>query len=105
MTPVSANAQASDGTIQLKRYAIAPGRWESFLDIWRRIVVVRERHGFDLLFAFEDREADMFTWAIVHHGDFDAAAAEYYADPDREALDTVRDFVTSFEIRTVTRTA
>jgi hypothetical protein len=77
--------------------------WDEFLDIWRRIVPVRRRHGFVGLFALADREQSVFTWAIEHPGDFDAAVAGYYADPERRALEIVDACVTSFEIRRVDR--
>lgn len=86
---------------ELKRYQITPDGWEGFLDVWRRIVAVRRRHGFGILFAFADRERNMFTWAIDHDGDFDAAAKSYYEDPERIALEIVQDYVTDYEIRKV----
>lgn len=88
-------------TAQLKRYKIKPECWNDFIDIWRDIVVMRRKHGFGILFAFEDRETNWFTWAIDHAGDFDAAAEAYYNDPGRIALEHVVDYVSEFEIRTV----
>lgn len=86
---------------ELKRYQIADNNWEEFLAVWRRIVTVRRRHGFGILFAFADREQNMFTWAIDHDGDFDAAAKAYYDDPERVELEIVERYVTSHEIRKV----
>lgn len=88
-------------TTELKRYAIRPDGWDGFFEVIRRIAVVRRRHGFGILFAFVDREKNMFTWAIDHKGDFDAAAKDYYEDPERVELEVVGDFVTSYEIRKV----
>ena len=51
------------GTTLLRRYEIKGDDWDSFLDVWRQIVAVRKRHGFEVLFAFEDREENVFTWA------------------------------------------
>lgn len=85
----------------LRRYSISPGQWEPFLEVWRRIVVVRERHGFRVLCAFADREANMFTWAIGYSGDIDAAAERYYADPERVALKTVERYVTEWQVTPV----
>ncbi|MFT4295865.1 MAG: hypothetical protein QM582_10685 [Micropruina sp.] len=41
-------------TVCLRRYSIV-GDWQEFLAIWRRIVDVRERHGFRCLFAVADQ--------------------------------------------------
>lgn len=86
---------------ELKRYAIKVGQWAEFLALWERIVDVRRRHGFTILFAFADREGNMFTWAIDHAADFDAAAAAYYADPDRRQLEAIGDHIADYEIRRV----
>ena len=86
---------------ELKRYQITPDGWEEFLEVWRRIVAVRRRHGFGILCAFADREQNMFTWAIDHDGDFDAAAKAYYEDPERIELEIVERYVTGYEIRKV----
>ncbi len=72
-----------DCTIQLKRYWIAPDRWDDYLAMWRHIAAVRKRCGFNIPFAFIDREANVFTWAISH-ADFDRGAELYYADPERK---------------------
>ena len=86
---------------ELKRYQITPDGWEEFLEVWRRIVAVRRRHGFGILCAFADREQNMFTWAIDPDGDFDAAAKAYYEDPERIELEIVERYVTGYEIRKV----
>ncbi|WP_242128692.1 hypothetical protein [Sphingobium sp. Sx8-8] len=86
---------------ELKRYQIKPDGWDGFLGIWRRIVAVRRRHGFGILFALADREQNMFTWAISHDGDFDAAAKGYYDDPERIELEIVGNYVSDYEIRKV----
>ena len=70
--------------VQLKRYWIAPGKWDDYLAIWRKIAAVRERCGFTICCAFADRETNVFTWAISHP-DFEAGAAAYYADEERKA--------------------
>jgi hypothetical protein len=86
---------------ELKRYFITPNGWEEFLRILRRIAVVRQRHGFQILFTFADRELNLFTWAIRHVGDFDEAAQAYYKDPERIELEIVGDYITDFQIRRV----
>src|SRR5689334_8073176 len=94
-------AQSADSTILLRRYTIAPDAWDQFLEVWHRIIAVRERHGFTVLFAFEDRETNVFTWSVEYHGDIEAAAARYYADPARRELEIVGQYVTGFEVTTV----
>jgi hypothetical protein len=86
---------------ELKRYQIKPDGWKEFLEVWHRIVAVRRRHGFGILFAFADREQNMFTWAINHDVDFDAAAKAYYEDPERIELEIVGNYIIGFEIRKV----
>ncbi len=88
-------------TTELKRYDIRPEAWDDFLSVWRGIVTLRKRHGYNVLFAFADREQNLFTWAIEHHGDVDQAAKDYYQDPDRIALEIVNEYVSGFSIRRV----
>ena len=92
-------------TTLLRRYFIKPDGWEQFLEIWRRIIVVRKRHGFNVLFAFEDREKNVFTWAISYHGDIEKAAEIYYKDPERIELEIVGNYVSDHEITEVTPVA
>jgi hypothetical protein len=88
-------------TTQLKRYKIKPECWIEFKEVWVKVVALRKRHEFGVLFALEDRETNWFTWAINHEGDFDAAAENYYKDPDRVTLDIIVDYVSENEIRKV----
>lgn len=84
----------------LRRYAIVNG-WPGFLDIWRRIVDVRDAYGFRCLFAVADEPADLFTWAFDFAGDFadfPAAQRDYYHDPDRVALRGVFDYMADYAI-------
>lgn len=85
---------------ELKRYKIRPGMHDIFLETWQPIVKLRKKHGFVVLFAVFDRESGWFTWA-VSHVDFDAAAARYYKDPDRVALDVIEEYVEDYEIKRV----
>ena len=71
--------------MQLKRYFIIPGAWEDYIDLWRRIAVVRKNCGFDIPFAVAERDRNLFTWAISHTH-FADGAARYYADPQRRQL-------------------
>ncbi len=91
------------GTTLLRRYTIKGDEWETFLDVWRRIVAVRKRHGFQVLFALADREENVFTWAIYHPGDIDKAAEGYYKDPERVELEIVNQYVTDWKVSKVTQ--
>lgn len=91
---------APDRLAILRRYSIV-GDWGEFLGIWRRIVPVRQRHGFRLLFAVADEPTSMFTWAFDFAGewaDFAAAQRPYYADPDRVALRGVIDYFADYSV-------
>lgn len=96
-----ATASGIEGRIAImRRYAIVGG-WDGFLDLWRRVVVVRERHGFRCLFAVADEPADLFTWAFDFAGawdDFGPAQREYYHDPERIALRGIFDFMADYSI-------
>lgn len=84
----------------MRRYSIV-GDWDEFMDVWRRIVPVRETYGFRCLFAVADRAKDMFTWAFDFAGewpDFREAQRPYYADPDRVALRGVFDYMADYTI-------
>jgi hypothetical protein len=95
---------ASKFGTELKRYNIKPGTWDEFMEVWRRIVAVRKRHGFGILFALVDKEKNVFTWAIDHE-DIDEAARRYYADPERIELEIVGNYVTGYEITRVQQQA
>ena len=88
-------------TTLLRRYFIKPGEWEPFLEVWRRIILVRKRHGFKVLFAFVDRKENVFTWAFSYEGDIAAAMARYYKDPDRVELEIVGNYVSDYKITEV----
>ena len=87
-------------TVCLRRYSIVGG-WQEFLAIWRRIVDVRERHGFRCLFAVADEPRDQFTWAFDFAGGWDdlvAVQRAYYADPERVALRGVFDHMADYTL-------
>lgn len=93
------------GIVIMRRYSIV-GSWAEFLSIWRRIVPVRARHGFDCMFAVADRPENMFTWAFTFDGDwedFAAAQRPYYRDPDRVALRGVFDHMADYSIHPARR--
>jgi hypothetical protein len=50
----------------LRRYSVESDAWEPFLETWRKIATIRQRHGFEVVCAFVDRETNMFTWAISY---------------------------------------
>lgn len=92
--------QPTDRIAIMRRYIIV-GSWDEFLHIWRRIVPLRERHGFRTLFAVSDREKDVFTWAFDYQGtwqDFPEAQRAYYQDPDRKELRSVMDYMADYDI-------
>jgi hypothetical protein len=87
-------------TVCLRRYRIV-GEWTAFLAIWRRIVEVRERHGFRCLFAVSDEQTDTFTWAFDFAGnwaDFAELQRPYYADPERVELRGVFDYMADYSL-------
>lgn len=84
----------------MRRYSIVGG-WPEFLSIWRRIVSVREAHGFRCLFAVADETAALFTWAFDTAGtweEFPAVQRPYYRDPARVVLRGVFDHMADYQI-------
>jgi hypothetical protein len=69
--------------VQLRRYELVPGMMDDFLAWFPRIIGVREKYGFKVLFAYADREHGEFVWAVSHDGDFDAAFEVYNVSPER----------------------
>ncbi len=83
--------------VVMRRYQII-GDWSEFLHIWRRIVPLREQHGFPFLFAAGDAESRVLTWAFSYDGDdFDhflgPGQAAYYTDPRRVELETINHYL------------
>jgi hypothetical protein len=72
--------------VQLRRYEVKRGEFEQFVTAWRDLVPIRERYGFEVLWAFINAEESEFTWAVRHDGDFEAVEREYYADPERDTV-------------------
>lgn len=84
----------------MRRYSIT-GSWDEFLEVWRRIVPVRERHGYPCLFAVADRPTNTFTWAFGFDGtweDFPESQRAYYRDPERVELRGVFDYMADYTI-------
>ena len=70
---------------QLRRYAVAEGELDRFVEWFAQIAPVRKKYGFTIEFAYADHERNEFVWAVSHPGDFDAATAEYHDSPERAA--------------------
>lgn len=88
-------------TMIMRRYSIKPGTWNEFLDVWRKIVPLREQYGFKVVFAVSDEEENMFTWAFRYEGeykDFGEKQKPYYADPKRVLLETVINYMCDFKL-------
>ncbi|KQR44013.1 hypothetical protein ASF82_10730 [Frigoribacterium sp. Leaf164] len=84
MTP-----EPSAKTVQLRRYDLVPGVLDDFLAWFHaEIVPVRTAQGFTVEFAYADREAEQFTWAVSVPGDaaaFTALEQTYLASEGRAA--------------------
>ena len=76
-------------TVQLRRYQVAQGRLDEFAAWFRRAALTREPYGFVVEFAYLDREADQFVWAVSHPGDslaFDEAETRWRSDAERATV-------------------
>lgn len=90
-------ADNSTKMVIMRRYKIV-NDWNAFLDIWWRIVHVRDKHGFPCLFAVEDIEERVFTWAFTYDGDdfetfMNEGQMDYYLDPLRVELEVVNGYL------------
>lgn len=76
-------------TTQLRRYSLDPARIDEFGPGWAsRIPALRQKYGFSIEFAYLDRAASTFVWAVSTAGDHDEflrREAEYYSSPEKEA--------------------
>ena len=75
-------------TVQLRRYAVEPGRMADFLAWFPSIVPVRRQYGFRVLEAWVDEANDAFVWSVELDGDqarFTEVEAVYNASPERAA--------------------
>jgi hypothetical protein len=97
----SSNKGPTMPTTLLRTYQIKPGHWDDFLSMWREVAAIRQRFGFTIEFAFEDREKNIFTWAISHPGNLEEVHVSYYADPDRVKLKPIKEHLAAIEIRQV----
>jgi hypothetical protein len=74
---------------QLRRFRIATGKLNEFIDAWKAgVVPLRERFGFQIHGAWSLEESDEFVWVLSYNGPegFDAADAAYYASQERRRL-------------------
>ncbi len=74
---------------QLRRYRIAPGKLDEFIEAWKAgVVPLREHFGFQVHSAWSIEESYEFVWVIGHDGPegFDVADAAYYASEERRRL-------------------
>ena len=82
---------------ELRSYQIDPGRFEEFIQLWRKAVVpLRRKAGFEIEGAWVDPGAGRFVWVISHDSveSFEAAAEAYYDMPERQALEpSPRDYL------------
>jgi hypothetical protein len=75
-------------THQLRVYTLREGTFAQFVEEWRSVVVpLRRQFGFEIVGAWGDEATNTFAWIVSYDGDFAARDAEYYASPEREAVE------------------
>ena len=77
-------------TWQLREYTVRPGEMSEWIEEWRaHIVPLREKAGFQVLGAWTVDGTDQFVWIIGYDGpsSWEQANDDYYASPERKALD------------------
>lgn len=77
-------------TWQIREYTVKPGEMADWVEEWRAAIVpLREGLGFKVLGAWTVDGTDQFIWIIGYEGPkaWDEAEADYYASPERKALD------------------
>jgi hypothetical protein len=73
---------------QLRLYTIAAGAMDAFAREWEESVrPLRLAHGFSILGPWVGDDGETFVCILGHDGDFEAAAAAYYASDERASLD------------------
>jgi hypothetical protein len=78
----------TEKTVQLRRYELVDGVLDDFVEWFgTHIVPAREAEGFAIEFAYADREAGEFVWAVSVAGDAErfAAVEEAYLASDSRA--------------------
>ncbi len=74
---------------QLRRYQIAPGKLDEFVEGWTSgVVPLREQFGFRVRGAWSIPESSEFVWIISYDGPDGLAAADarYYDSNERRSL-------------------
>jgi len=72
---------------QLRMYRVKDGELDAWIDEWRtNVLPLRRAAGFEVVGPWVDREEQLFVW-VVGHDAFESADEEYYASPERAALD------------------
>ncbi len=74
---------------QIRRYHIAEGKLDEFIDAWKAgVVPLRKRFGFRFHGAWPIEESSEFVWVISHDGEegFATADAAYYESEERRHL-------------------
>ena len=75
---------------QLREYTVKPGEMDEWIAEWRsKVAPLREKMGFEILGAWTVDGTDRFVWIIGYDGpkSWDEANDDYYASPERKALD------------------
>lgn len=96
--------------IQMRRYTVDPSGMDDLVRLWREhIVPLRTEAGFTVIAGWANAERNEFVWFVERDGgeeEFEAAAAAYYALPEREKripTDQVTKIVLNAAISMVTR--
>ena len=71
---------------QLRRYQLAAGAADDFIDAWKSgVVPLRKAHGFEIGGAWLSEDSNEFIWIIAHQSLADADRA-YYASAERQSM-------------------
>ena len=84
--------------VEYKRYVILPDQWKHFFATWRRVVELREKAGFRVLFALADQKSNVFTWAVAIAGDFRSSNSSYLTGSERKKLTGIEGMMSEWEI-------
>lgn len=75
---------------QIREYTVKPREMDEWIDEWRsKLVPLRQRLGFEVRGAWTVDGTDQFIWILEYDGpkEWKEAEADYYASPERKALD------------------
>jgi hypothetical protein len=86
--PAESTGAPEARTIQLRRYALAPGTEQAFVEWWRETMVpAREDFGFTVEFGYLDSAAGELVWAVskpASRADFESFDRSWEASAERE---------------------